>query len=369
MGKRYRVGLGLLGLAVALAVALTVPLRGQGDAPELWVTMPEPYMPNVALKDDYRCFLIDLGLESDVFVTRVEVVAQRRELVHHAILFMASPGEVAQAQGLDRGDSGPGWTCFGGAGTSGGGGTLAGALATWVPGVSQTVFPEGTGKRVRAGTQLVLQLHYNLFGATQVQADQSGVRLTLAPPDSSVRQLREILIFAPVEVRCPGPYPKDTTHPCHRQHALAQLQNPNLANALHAACGTTPNQYIERDIGFGDAQDTSCDVIVRQAGQALGASNHMHLRGKSIKVELNPGTLGARVLLWNPNWNFNFQQGVWFEQPIPLTPGDVLRVTCVYDNSGPIPSPDGQPLAPRYLVWGEGTTDEMCLGGVTWVQD
>jgi hypothetical protein len=22
----------------------------------------------------------------------------------------------------------------------------------------------------------------------------------------------------------------------------------------------------------------------------------------------------------------------------------------------------GKPLAPRYVLWGEGTTDEMCLG-------
>ena len=58
-----------------------------------------------------------------------------------------------------------------------------------------------------------------------------------------------------------------------------------------------------------------------------------------------------------------------FDEPVPLTPGDVLRVTCVYDNSGPIPGPDGRPLEPRYLVWGEGTTDEMCLGGVSWVRD
>jgi hypothetical protein len=35
--------------------------------------------------------------------------------------------------------------------------------------------------------------------------------------------------------------------------------------------------------------------------------------------------------------------------------GDVLRVTCRHDTAlrrGP----------PRYVLWGEGTTDEMCLG-------
>ena len=36
-------------------------------------------------------------------------------------------------------------------------------------------------------------------------------------------------------------------------------------------------------------------------------------------------------------------------------PGDTVRVTCRHDAS----LRDGEP---RYVVWGEGTTDEMCLG-------
>jgi len=38
-------------------------------------------------------------------------------------------------------------------------------------------------------------------------------------------------------------------------------------------------------------------------------------------------------------------------------------VTCRYDNSlGKQPIIGGKSLRPRYVVWGEGTTDEMCLG-------
>src|SRR6185437_8236962 len=40
-----------------------------------------------------------------------------------------------------------------------------------------------------------------------------------------------------------------------------------------------------------------------------------------------------------------------------------IRVTCRFDNSpGAQPIVKGQRLAPRYVLWGEGTTDEMCLG-------
>ena len=47
--------------------------------------------------------------------------------------------------------------------------------------------------------------------------------------------------------------------------------------------------------------------------------------------------------------------------------GDTVRVICTYDNSGSILGPDGIPLPPRYMTCGEGTTDEMCVGLVGYV--
>ena len=49
-----------------------------------------------------------------------------------------------------------------------------------------------------------------------------------------------------------------------------------------------------------------------------------------------------------------------------LEAGDRVEMTCVWDNS-----PENQPVVggvkqtPRDVTWGEGTLDEMCLGGVT----
>ena len=43
-------------------------------------------------------------------------------------------------------------------------------------------------------------------------------------------------------------------------------------------------------------------------------------------------------------------------------PGDQVRVTCEHDQElrDLLPAFEGQP--DRYVVWGEGSTDEMCLG-------
>ena len=41
---------------------------------------------------------------------------------------------------------------------------------------------------------------------------------------------------------------------------------------------------------------------------------------------------------------------------------DTIRVTCRFDNGRAAqPVVGGKQLVPRYVLWGEGTTDEMCL--------
>jgi hypothetical protein len=89
----------------------------------------------------------------------------------------------------------------------------------------------------------------------------------------------------------------------------------------------------------------------------------MHLRGVDISVELNPGTSNARMLLHIPHWHFHWQDAYYLEKPIDAAPGDTIRVTCRFNNSTQAqPVLKGRQLAPRYVLWGEGTTDEMCLG-------
>ena len=37
-------------------------------------------------------------------------------------------------------------------------------------------------------------------------------------------------------------------------------------------------------------------------------------------------------------------------------------MTCTYDATLRSKLPELKPLKPRYVLWGEGTSDEMCLG-------
>jgi hypothetical protein len=92
------------------------------------------------------------------------------------------------------------------------------------------------------------------------------------------------------------------------------------------------------------------------------ALGHMHLLGRSIKVEVNPGTAKARTLLDVPSFNFDNQKLEPLPTPVDLTPKDTVRVTCTHDAALRRQLPQLSKLPPRYVVWGDGTSDEMCLG-------
>ena len=91
----------------------------------------------------------------------------------------------------------------------------------------------------------------------------------------------------------------------------------------------------------------------------------MHLLGRAIKVELNPGTPNAKVVLDVPQFDFDNQRLVKLPSPVEIGPGDTMRVTCTHDAGLRKLLPQLSKLPPRYVVWGDGTSDEMCTGIMT----
>ena len=112
------------------------------------------------------------------------------------------------------------------------------------------------------------------------------------------------------------------------------------------------------------SQVTSCSRKVTEPTTIRGVAGHMHLLGRSIKIEVNPGTPQAKTVLNIPIWDFD-NQGSKPIKPVPLKVGDTLKVTCKHVQwlRDQLPAFQGQP--DRYVVWGEGTMDEMCLGILT----
>jgi hypothetical protein len=67
-------------------------------------------------------------------------------------------------------------------------------------------------------------------------------------------------------------------------------------------------------------------------------------------------------------WDFDNQRATPLPKPVRVKTGDVLRVTCTHDVGLRRLIPELQKEQPRYVTWGEGTSDEMCLGIVIYTK-
>jgi hypothetical protein len=334
------------------------------------LSMARPFTPTPPRggTDEYRCFLVDPKLNKRTFLTGSQFLPQNPEIVHHAIFFRVQPSDVAQARKLDADAPGDGWRCFGGTGIEGGGpgdqlGGGAAWIAAWAPGAKETVLGSRTGYELEPGSQIVMQVHYNLLatGGKPAGTDQSGIRLRLMDGTADLDPLRTSLLVAPIELPCA---PGESGPLCNRQTAVLDVWHRFGPSAGATVAGLNLLCNAGRDPVAGTTQH--CDRKVRQAGTVRAVAGHMHLLGRSIKVELNPGTPRARTLLNVPNYNFDDQGARELAKPVQVKPGDTYRVTCTHDATLRRKLPELRPLKPRYVVWGEGTSDEMCLGVVIW---
>lgn len=334
-------------------------LPRQGES-RLDLAMPAAYRPAGAngSTDDYRCFLLDPKLREDAYVTAAQIAPGASGIVHHVILYRLAPASVAEATALDRQTPGLGWTCFGGPRVGEGGngdprGFLndAGWIAAWAPGWGGDRLQPGTGVWMPAGSRIVMQVHYNLLNGRR--PDRSSAVLTTVPGDRKLSSVETVLLPAPVELACRK---GERGRLCDRTAAIFDQVDRFGADAALAPTGLL--LLCQKDASQPVATPVAtCERTVDRPFTIRAVAGHMHLLGKSIRVELDPGTPQARLLLEIPRWSFHWQAMYQLTKPVKVEPGQVLRVTCRHDAS----LRRGEP---RYVLWGEGTTDEMCLGAL-----
>ena len=343
------------------------------NAPGRTMTLapPKPYMPKAAVGglDDYHCFVLEPNLATDAYVTSAVIKPQRAGIVHHVILFEASGANADDARRLNAASGGKGWTCFGGPGLSETRPTAdsvsndrLGAppwIAAWVPGHETNDTPPGTGVLVHKGAAIVMQVHYNLIHKAKPDRSRAALRF-LPVSEGELTPLNTILVPAPVELPCPRGVRSSL---CSRDVAVKEEIRKYGYNAalipsgLLYICGKTLADFPSSPANVRSLA-TNCDRRVNRPLRIYGVAGHMHTRGFDIRIQLN-----GRTLLHIPRWNFHWQDAYYLANPVDANVGDTIRVTCRFDNSKlKQPLVNGRFLKPRYVLWGEGTTDEMCLG-------
>jgi hypothetical protein len=309
--------------------------------------------------DDYHCTLVNPHVTKNSFITGAQFYPNSVE-VHHAILFLIPPALAKAAKAADHG--GKGWTCFGESAlpdtTASNQISNTPWLTAWAPGHGKDVEPTGTGVQFPAGSMVVMQIHYNLLrGDKPVRAK---LKLYTVPAAAHLKPLDLELLPAPPDIPCPA----GVTGPlCNRTASLTDLGQRfgksavSFVNLIEQVCGRNPV-----DPPGGDT--TTCNWPVRGDREIVRLGVHMHLLGRGMKIVLNPDTPGAKTLLNVTNYNFDYQRSYTLAHPVLTHPGDTIGVTCTYDPTLRQELPQLRKLPPRYVTWGDGSSDEMCLAMV-----
>lgn len=339
--------------------------RGPAALGEVDATLTgEPYKGTVDNdSDDYRCQIYDPELDASGFLTSYGFEPDQTEVVHHALLFHveAAAREAAEAAASSNPDIG--WACTGLAGFGSAGETNL--IMSWAPGQEPTVLPDDVGIAVAAGDFFVVQIHYHYEPETaDIPPDESTLLLDfaddvdLAAAGGLLDPIDLTLYLGPAEIPCST---SETGPLCDRDVAVAKLIEEQgrfagfVGNALMATCGATVADFADMTDGIASS---SCDHPA-QPGEIISIWGHEHEFGSSFKMTLNPDSPDERVLLDIPRWDFDWQLNYEPVEQIVLQPGDTIRVECEWDRSK---IPDD--AEPRYIVWSEGTNDEMCYSQI-----
>ncbi len=325
----------------------------------------ESYAGSTDLADDYRCQIIEVpDPEGDgTWVKGFNFEPDRAEVVHHSVLFLAPASQMQAALAKDAADPGGGWRCFGLTGLGGDVHWIAG----WAPGQQPTVYPDGVGQRLEPGDFLVNQIHYHYDDSAP--ADSSAMVIDVMSEDeiaaagADLRAVEGDFYLTPAEIPCT---PDESGPLCDRGAALAEVGRkyggpaPYIPDAFISQCGGTVADYNQL---IGTRAHSSCDLHVRNPGTIYSILGHMHEIGAAYRMTLNPGTPDEKILLDIPTWNFEWQFNYTPVEDIVVGRDDIVRFECTWDRA----------LAnfdePRYVVWNEGTVDEMCFSSIQVIPD
>ena len=345
----------------AVSVTSSSPAR-QATQPFKTITLVSPsYTPtaSVGTTDDYHCILLNPHVKQDSYIISSQFKPGSAE-DHHAILSLIPPSMAATALQENATTSGKGWTCFGAPALPDD--SLTGFfntpwLSVWAPGHGADALPQGSGTPLPAGSLVIMQVHYNLLVGDKPVSN--SLVLDTVPKSTAVVPLHLHLMLAPPDLPCPS----GVTGPlCDRAASLAdQARRFGPGQALTV-------DFIEHFCGHDaynppSGDTTTCTWPVGHDGYIVRAQAHMHLLGRSFSMVLDPGTPQSTTVLNVPNYNFDYQKAYNLTTPIPVKAGDTIQITCTYDPTLAQKLPVLRKAPPHYVTWGDGSSDEMCLGG------
>lgn len=276
--------------------------------PDLVLTMPQAVDVPASGVVEYTYVVIPTNFTEDRWIQAAETRAGARSAMHHIIAFVRPPG----SRWLK--DAKPGVPFIPGRGERGQRNvedSVPGELlAGWAPGVPPTVCQRGEAKLVKAGSDLVFQLHYTPNGKATSDVSRIGLIFAKETPERRVMSMSAMNAF----IKIP---PGDPNYESHSQ--LTLKEDVNLVSL-------TP---------------------------------HMHLRGKDFEFRAVYPTGETETLLKVPHYDFNWQLAYRLEKERLLPKNTRIECTAHFDNSANNPA---NPDPSKEVRWGDQTFEEMMIG-------
>ncbi|HEY6160045.1 MAG TPA: FlgD immunoglobulin-like domain containing protein [Bacteroidia bacterium] len=283
-------------------VAPTYPQYQLYGTPTLTLQIPT-FTSNANSNDSYVCFSLPTGLTQDLILRAYEIVPGDPSIVHHVVVNVDTTGTV---------QSDLSGSCF----TEPGQFSIGG----YAPGAPPTVFP-GTsllkaGIRIKAGSNLILQIHYPV--GTGGMQDSTKIRLYFYPPNTT--GVRQIYVNVP-------------------------LQNWNLyipANTTQTFTAKYPsgNNTLPASLSMFGTFPHSHKICTQITNYAYTSTDTIPL------VRIN-------------NWDFNWQGYYTFRNLVKVPAGYKLFSSHLYDNTTNNPNVTN----PQLVIAGTSTSDEMLFDG------
>ena len=247
-------------------------IKGDGwqlGQPDLLLESPETKIPADAEGENEiqtTCVVLPANLKTAKWVTAMDFQPGNGEIVQSASLHLFSNKPIPPNVRMTP--------C----------GMIGETLGVWVPGQSATRFPNGAGRQLKPGEQLILQLRYRK--TNEVATDRSRVALYFAK-EAAAKSVRNELVI-PATVAIP-------------------------ANA--------ENQVVK------------ASMTITQSAEAVSIRPLLFPFAKSVEATAYRPDGTIEVLIVAKDYRYDWQPAYFFKQPVQLPRGTRIEVTAYVDNS------------------------------------
>ncbi len=186
---------------------------------------------------------------------------------------------------------------------------LLSTVGNYAVGAETTVYPEDTGVWIEPGADVSAQLHYTPYG--KATTDISRVGMYFYPKGEEPKYIRRSAVVVNSGIEIPA----------------GEARHKEVAYMTFPADATLYTVYP-----------------------------HAHYRGDSMQIFLQKPGGKEELILSLPKYDFNWQRGYDFAEPIQVKPGTKIITRYVYDNSVHNPA---NPDPTETVTWGEQSHEEM----------